>query len=418
MSVNLLDLAKGYLTNAAVGKVSEFLGENPSQVQTGISAALPTILGSIMKSGSTNDGLSSIMGLLKNNDSNLLNNFSNVVGNKNQMEGMLSDGKGLVSKLLGNNIGSIVSSISSFSGLKSSSTSSLLGMAAPLLMNLIGKQVSSNGLGVSGIANLLMGQKDHVKAAMPSGLSDVSSLLNFGSLGDYKGNVKSATKEVIEESSSSFNWWPWLVGAILLLGALWAFKNCSDDVQEVGNDVKDATVAVVDSSATLATDAASTVSDGLSALGSFFSRKLPNGIELNIPENGIENNLIKYIEDADAEISKEKWFNFDRINFETGSAKLSEESKEQVKNIAEILKAFPNVNIKVGGYTDNTGDAVSNLKLSDARSKSVLNAIVAEGIVAKRLEAEGYGQEHPAASNDTEDGRKQNRRIAVRVTKK
>jgi OmpA-OmpF porin, OOP family len=263
-----------------------------------------------------------------------------------------------------------------------------------------------------------MGQKDHVKAAMPSGLSDISSLLNFGSLGDYKGNVKSATKEVIEESSKGFNWWPWLIGTLLLFGALWAFKNCSDDVKEVGSDMKDATTAVVDSSANLPTDAASTIDDGLSALGSFFSRKLPNGIELNIPENGIENNLIKYLEDANAEISKEKWFNFDRITFETGSAKLSEESKEQVKNIAEILKAFPNVNIKIGGYTDNTGDAASNLKLSDARSKSVLNAIISESIAATRLEAEGYGQEHPAASNDTEEGRKQNRRIAVRVTKK
>jgi hypothetical protein len=84
MSLNLLDLGKGHLTNALVGKVSEFLGESPSSVQTGISAALPTILGSIMKNGSTNDGLGSIMGLLRNNNSNLLNNFSNVLGNKNE----------------------------------------------------------------------------------------------------------------------------------------------------------------------------------------------------------------------------------------------------------------------------------------------------------------------------------------------
>jgi hypothetical protein len=81
-------------------------------------------------------------------------------------------------------------------------------MFAPLLKGLIGKQVYSNGLGLSGVANLLMSQKDHVQAAMPSGLADVSSLLNFGSLGDFKGNIRSTTKEVIEESSNSFNWWP------------------------------------------------------------------------------------------------------------------------------------------------------------------------------------------------------------------
>jgi hypothetical protein len=110
-----------------------------------------------------------------------------------------------------------------------------------------------------------------------------------------------------------------LVGTILLLGAIWGLKNYSDEVKEVENDMKNATVAVVDSSASLATNAASCLGNGLSALGSFFLKKLPNRIALNIPENGIENNLIKYIEDADAEISKEKWFNFDRINFETSS---------------------------------------------------------------------------------------------------
>lgn len=420
MSLNLLDLAKGYLTNAAVEKVSEFLGENPTTVQSGISAALPTILGSIMNTASTGDGLSSIMGLLKNNDqSNVLSNFSETLGNKNGMETMLSGGQGILSSLLGNNLGSVVSAISSFSGLKSSSSSSLLSMAAPLLMGVLGKQVSSQGLGLSGVANLLMGQKDFVKSAMPAGLSGVASLMNFDNLGDFKGGkVEKEIKEVVEETSGGFNWWPWLVGALLLIGAFWAFKNCKGDVKDAAANVQEATVAVVDSSASLATDAATTVGEGITALGDFFKRKLPNGIELNIPKNGIEDNLIMFVEDTKMEVSKDKWFNFDRINFATGSANLSEESKEQVKNIAEILKAFPAVNIKIGGYTDNTGNAAANLKLSDARAKAVMNAIVTEGVDKARLEAEGYGQEHPVATNDTEEGRAQNRRIAVRVTKK
>ena len=83
-----------------------------------------------------------------------------------------------------------------------------------------------------------------------------------------------------------------------------------------------------------------------------------------------------------------------------------------------MLKAYPTVAIKVGGYTDNTGNAQTNTKLSADRANMVMNALVDLGINKSRLEAEGYGPQHPVASNDTEAGRAQNRRIAVRVTKK
>ena len=162
----------------------------------------------------------------------------------------------------------------------------------------------------------------------------------------------------------------------------------------------------------------SSIHAGVEKLGAFFSRKLPNGIELNIPEFGIENNLITFIEDKNKAVDKETWFNFDRIAFETGSAKLSTESLEQIKNLSEILKAYPNVNFKIGGYTDNTGDAKLNLKLSQDRAAAVKAAIEKEGVGAGRLDAEGYGAEHPVASNETEEGRAQNRRIAVRISKK
>ncbi|ARK12298.1 sodium-translocating pyrophosphatase [Fibrella sp. ES10-3-2-2] len=133
--------------------------------------------------------------------------------------------------------------------------------------------------------------------------------------------------------------------------------------------------------------------------------------------DGIEANLVTFIK-SDKPVDKTTWFDFDRLTFETGKATLKPESQEQLKNIAEILKAYPAVSIKLGGYTDNTGSADKNLKLSGDRAQSVKKELVGMGIADSRLEAEGYGQEHPVASNDTEAGRAQNRRISVRVTKK
>ncbi|MDZ7936239.1 MAG: OmpA family protein [Emticicia sp.] len=147
------------------------------------------------------------------------------------------------------------------------------------------------------------------------------------------------------------------------------------------------------------------------------NKVLSTGANLNFLEGGIEDQVIKFIE-SDSVAGKNNWFNFKALNFNSGSAVLDSTSLNEVKNISEILKAFPAVNIKVGGYTDNTGDDAANLKLSSERAAAVKAALVATGIDNARLEAEGYGETNAVASNDTEEGRAANRRIAVSVRKK
>lgn len=452
MSINLLDLAKGYLSNAAVGQVSEFLGEDSSSVSKAISGALPTVLGGIMNQASTDNGLGSLMGLLKQGgNTGVLDNLGGVLGNQSKAADLLSGGSGLLSTLFGSNSGSVIDAIGSFSGLKKSSSSSLLSLVAPLLMGVIGKQVKSKGLGLSGLASMLMGQKENVEAAMPGGLAGVSGLLNFNKLGDHTQRAQAAVENV--SSRGGGGWMKWLLPIIAIVAAIWAFRNCSGDVADAAGNATDAVTnvaggaagavtdvangaagAVTDAAngaagavtdvangaANVVTDAAgnavSAVGNGISALGDFFKRKLPNGVELNIPANGIESKLLTFI--TDGTVDENTWFNFDRINFATGSSALTAESAEQVKNIADILAAYPNVNLKLGGYTDNTGSADGNLRLSQNRANKVMAAILANGIDASRLDAEGYGSAHPIASNDTEEGKAQNRRIAVRVTAK
>ncbi len=93
----------------------------------------------------------------------------------------------------------------------------------------------------------------------------------------------------------------------------------------------------------------------------------------------------------------------------------------QIENAAKILQAFPNLKIKIGGYTDNTGDAAKNVTLSENRAKTVYNAIMNKGAAASSFDDEpfkGYGIEHPIGDNNTDAGRAQNRRIACVVTAK
>jgi K(+)-stimulated pyrophosphate-energized sodium pump len=144
-----------------------------------------------------------------------------------------------------------------------------------------------------------------------------------------------------------------------------------------------------------------------------------NGKQLSIAAvgNPVEAALLEFIQ-SDQGADKETWFDFDRLLFKTGSADLEPGSRQQLENVAEILKAYPEVGIKLGGYTDNTGDPATNLKLSDDRAGSVESSLVDLGIKKERLSSEGYGEDHPVASNETEKGRAKNRRISIRVTQK
>jgi outer membrane protein OmpA-like peptidoglycan-associated protein len=154
------------------------------------------------------------------------------------------------------------------------------------------------------------------------------------------------------------------------------------------------------------------------ALGDMMKVKLPDGSEINVPSRGVEARLVTYLNDSSAPVSDTTWFDFDRLLFDTGSATLQPASQEQLTNIAEILKAYPQVKIDIGGYTDNTGDPAANLQLSQQRADSVMAQLTQLGVDPSRMTAKGYGEENAVADNSTEEGRQKNRRISLRVAEK
>jgi len=157
--------------------------------------------------------------------------------------------------------------------------------------------------------------------------------------------------------------------------------------------------------------------------GELFTLKLPNGVEIpNVGKNSTEAKLFNFLSDPNAKVSEDKtqgWITLDRVYFDTGKAALTADSQNQIKNIGEILKVFPAAVIKLGGYTDNTGSAEANQRVSTERANIVQEELTKVGVEAGRISAEGYGPEHPVCpANDTKECQAENRRVDIRISQK
>jgi OmpA-OmpF porin, OOP family len=101
------------------------------------------------------------------------------------------------------------------------------------------------------------------------------------------------------------------------------------------------------------------------------------------------------------------------INFDSGKATIKKESMPVVEQIIEMMKQAKDIKLSVEGHTDSDGSNESNLKLSEARAKAVVEAIVKGGIDASRLSSAGFGEEKPIADNSTDEGKAKNRRVEL-----
>lgn len=101
------------------------------------------------------------------------------------------------------------------------------------------------------------------------------------------------------------------------------------------------------------------------------------------------------------------------VNFDFDKSDIEPESQPIIDEIVKLLHNDPSLNLTVEGHTDNVGASAYNKELSEARARSVVNALTAAGIAPSRLNAEGFGQEKPIADNSTDEGRARNRRVEL-----
>ncbi|WP_379964205.1 DUF937 domain-containing protein [Epilithonimonas sp. UC225_85] len=448
MSTNLIDLIKGQLGPSTVSQSATQLGESESGISKAISALLPAVIGGFANSNTQSELFSTVK------DAASSGVLSNLLGN-------LSGSDSVISKILslifgdGDKLAAITSAVSSYAGIKTESTNSLLNLVTGATAGTLGKYAVENNLDASSFGTLLSDQKGLLTSLLPAGFSFASLGLGnwFGSVDAEPINVvpeplqtpiadlnpvtpvtenpvisetskpvvtetpkidvtrSGTTHEIVSDNSGS-SIWKWLLPLLLLLLLGWFFwKQCDKKVEPVP-------VATVDST-TVVKDSVAPSGDSVITTRETMVVTLPSGKTLQAYKGGIEDQIVAFLKSDEYKNStedqlKERWFNFDNLNFEFGTTKLTPESQVQLDNLKMILAEFPDAKIKIGAYTDKKGDANTNLKLSGDRASAVKSALSS----AQVLEAEGYGSKFakvPAEATDKE--RESDRKTSIRFTK-
>jgi len=103
------------------------------------------------------------------------------------------------------------------------------------------------------------------------------------------------------------------------------------------------------------------------------------------------------------------------VTFDTNSTVLRPGLQSEINRVAGVLNQYPNTLVRVEGHTDSKGTDAYNMDLSNRRAMAVKNLLVQRGIADSRIEAVGYGETLPVATNDTEAGRQRNRRVEIKI---
>jgi OmpA-OmpF porin, OOP family len=399
MATSTLSSLFNLLDSRSVSDIASRLGEPSQTVSRGLESTTATLINGLSNKTGDTGIMSQIFRLITQtpSDVNLSSLTSAVTGTApaaGATASLLESGKKLLGFVFGADQSSVVDAVGRACGLRMSSVASLLSIATPLVMSALGRTVRSGQMTQAQFGDLLASENAAAQSMLPAGLPRQVDRTTPRAETTDTGYRPLSIRTYKEERPRSLGWL-WLLPALLLIPLFfWLFNR--QHVRQIGETVRSAPTN----------------------LGNFVPRRLPDNVQLNIPSNGMEMRLLNYIQDPNVDVNRATWFDFDRLLFNTDSATLRPESQEQLRNIAAILTAYPNVHVKVGGYTDNTGDPQHNLTLSQDRANGVVAQLVALGIAPNRLEAEGYGSQFPVADNATAEGRAMNRRISMRVTQK
>lgn len=410
--MSLIDLIKHPLNPELISEAAIQLGESESNVSKALGSLFPAVLGVFAQHSKQDDVINA---LLETSSLDFSENLLEKAGKSPEIQD-------IISKILGEKSEHILSHVSEYANINKSSAENLLKIATASTLQGIKKCAHENELDDQGILSKLAENRCLIPALLPAGMSlehlGLENLLekNTETPVETSAPITHKTKEEVkilhQENSEKSSFWKWLLPLLILGIVAWFLWN--QLLQKEALKTKTSTENVTIIPEPIPADSLSDAQKKIDFMGN----------SLQVVSDGLEDRMITFLKTdnyknaKDDDALKSTWYEFDQVTFTSGKSDQLTSGTEQIANLIKILKAYPEVKIKIGAYTDKSGTETENLALSQARADFIKNELTKVGLEKQIVNAEGYGSKFatlPATANDEE--RAIDRKIALRFAK-
>lgn len=346
------------LDTRSLGEMASSLGESNKSVSDGLRSTIATLLGGIASKSGNPNLLRHVLDLAPPVTGGVSwSNAAGAIADPNSPA--MSTGRRIVSTLFGDSDGLVTRAVVADTGLPTAKISSLMAMAAPIVMGFLGKRVRDEGMSMSRFGSMLEHETPAIRSALPHGLTDFF----------WPHEREAAPSRVLVQTAPPARpTGAWLLPLLLL--------------------------ALIPTIFWLARQARRPIVIMPSAPAGTANRTMP---------------------EAPIETPKPSPLQNVNLHFGSRSMNLQPESQAKLKDFVGTLMAHPSAHVMVKGYTDNLGSPAANLRLSQRYAEAVKADLVGMGVPADQISAQGFGQENPIADNGTAEGREINRRVSVSI---
>lgn len=407
---NLVETVRNLLGGGAVRQVSSLVHEDEGKTRKALETAVPVSIAGLASQASTEEGARSLLETFQSGRYPHVepDDLGRTLSDPGSVTRIASSSEGFISRMFGSKLDGILDGVAGVAGVSRSSATKLLGLAAPLVMGLVGKRAASQHLDARGLAGFLSQQGNFAAGLLPDRFAGLLGGMRPAMAGVPAAAVATAhgprrveiPREDVGHRRSIL---PWLLAGLAVLGGLiwWASsrQNRRDATQQVG------TVPATEPRAQTPPATAPPVAPQATA---------PARPE--IVAQGTIGPFQRAVEQGQGALPQR--FVVQGLDYETDSATIQPQTARVLDEVAAVMNANPSAMIRTEGHTDATGNMEVNRTLSTDRANAVKAYLVGQGVAPDRITAAGMASEQPIAPNDTQEGRASNRRTEIVLTQR
>jgi OmpA-OmpF porin, OOP family len=434
---NIMDFMSTALRGDALSQLSTQMHESPVATRRGLESAVPASVAALAAYGSSENKAEELLGAIKGGNYPHVDpdQVANVTSDPEATSRIAQSSSGFLARIFGNRLDGAIDALAGVSGLGRGSASTLLGLAAPLVMGLVGKEVSSRNLDAKGLGGWLAEQGRNALGMLPAplatamgGAAALGGASSFGRTGDsdvlHRARQEVRGEQVYRARSAELEhptrsnrglWWLLGAAAVALLGWL-MFR--TPRVQETTTEVDvervvpaDQGPAVQERSGPPATG--EHVLPAESAAAAARTRAAEKQAAANVGAAKAATDAAGLSAVLDGSSALPATIQLTQVQFATASSTLPR--TPMLDDVAASLTQRDTARIRLEGFADARGSAAVNEPLALARAQAVKEYLVAHGVPADHIETVGRSTDRPVATNQSAGGRAENRRVELTV---